>query len=94
LLFKVIYIFWPAIWIVRLQSTATGQQESMMQPDRLTIYLALAVVACGIAAVTGPSSALFTLLQVVLVVETVNLISAPGDESRGTAKALATSQGE
>lgn len=65
-----------------------------MQPDRLTIYLALGMIACGIAAVTGPSPALLTLLQVVLVVETVNLIAAPGDDSRGSVSALGTSKGE
>jgi hypothetical protein len=49
-----------------------------MQPDRVTIYLALAVIASGIAAVTGPSPALLTLAQIVLVVEAVNRIAAPG----------------
>ena len=65
-----------------------------MEPDRLTIYLALAVVASGIAAVTGPSPALFTLLQIVLVIEAINLISAPGDESHRQINALSNSQGE
>jgi hypothetical protein len=65
-----------------------------MEPDRLTIYLALGVVASGIAAVTGPSPALLTLFQVVLVVEVVNLISAPGDEARSQIRALSNSQGE
>ena len=65
-----------------------------MQPDRLTIYLALAIVASGIAAVTGPSPALLTLLQVVLVVELLNLISAPGDDVRGGAGNPRNSQGE
>ncbi|GEM_PF-6724591 len=65
-----------------------------MQPDRLTIYLALGIVASGIAAVTGPSPALLTLLQVVVVVECVNLISAPGDGDRHSAGALGNSQGE
>ena len=51
-----------------------------MQPDRLTIYLALGVVAAGIAAVTGPSPALLTMLQIVVVVECINLVAAPGDE--------------
>jgi hypothetical protein len=50
-----------------------------MQPDRVTIYLALAVVAGAIAAVTGPSLALLTLAQIVVVVELVNCIAAPGD---------------
>lgn len=65
-----------------------------MQPDRLTIYLALGIVASGIAAVTGPSLALFTLFQVVLVVEIVNLVSAPGDEVRHRAGIPGNSQGE
>ena len=65
-----------------------------MHPDRLTIYLALGIVACGIAAVTGPSMALFTLLQVVLVVECVNLVAAPGDESPPQADAFGSSKGE
>jgi hypothetical protein len=63
-----------------------------MQPDRITIYIALGVVASGIAAITGPSPALLTLLQIVLVVECVNLIRAPGDDiPRGVGK---TSQSE
>ena len=65
-----------------------------MEPDRLTIYLALAVVASGIAAVTGPSPALLTLIQIVLVIEVINLIAAPGDEARSDASALSNSQGE
>lgn len=65
-----------------------------MQPDRLTIYLALGTVASGIAAVTGPSPALFTLFQVIVVVEAVNLISAPGDELRRQASVPGNSQGE
>jgi hypothetical protein len=65
-----------------------------MEPDRITIYLALGVVASGIAAVTGPSPALLTLFQVVLVVEAVNLVSAPGDEARDSIRALNNSQGE
>jgi hypothetical protein len=63
-----------------------------MHPDRLVIYLALGVVAGGIAAITGPSPALLTLLQVVLVVECVNLIAAPGDETR--ADPVGKTQGE
>ena len=65
-----------------------------MQPDRLTIYLAISMVACGIAGVTGPSPALLTLLQVVLVVEAVNLIAAPGDDAQGSVSTVDTSQGE
>ena len=65
-----------------------------MRPDRVTIYIALGVVASGIAAVTGPSVALLTLAQIVLVVELVNLISAPGDEPAGSANAFNNSQGE
>lgn len=65
-----------------------------MQPDRLTIYLAIGVVASGIAAVTGPSSALLTLFQVVAVVEVVNLIAAPGDDVRQETRPLDNSQGE
>lgn len=65
-----------------------------MQPDRLTIYLALGVVACGIAAVTGPSAALLTLSQIVIVVESINLISAPGDLPAESYSALSTSKGE
>lgn len=64
-----------------------------MEPDRLTIYLALGVVASGIAAVSGPSPALLTLMQIVLVVEVVNLIAAPGDEP-APLQALNPSQGE
>jgi hypothetical protein len=48
-----------------------------MKPDRLTIYLAIAFVGAGIAAVTGPSPALLTLAQVVIVVEVINAITAP-----------------
>ena len=50
-----------------------------MEPDRLTIYLALGVVIAGIATITGPSLALLTLAQVVIVVEVINCINAPGD---------------
>ncbi len=65
-----------------------------MQPDRLTIYLALGVVACGIAAVTGPSPALLTLFQIVLVVESINLIAAPGDDLTAGSTLPRHSQGE
>jgi hypothetical protein len=65
-----------------------------MEPDRLTIYLALAVVACGIATVTGPSAALISLFEIVLVVEAVNLIAAPGDASHSRADTPSNSQGE
>lgn len=65
-----------------------------MEPDRLTIYLALAVVACGIAAVTGPSPALVSLFAVVFVVEAVNLISAPGDAVHPQRHIPSNSQGE
>ncbi len=65
-----------------------------MRPDRLMIYLALGIVACGIAAVTGPSLALLTLFQVVLVVEAVNLIAAPGDEVLEPASSISNPQGE
>ncbi|GAB5414530.1 MAG: hypothetical protein Cons2KO_21330 [Congregibacter sp.] len=65
-----------------------------MQPDRLTIYLAMGVIASGIAAVTGPSPALLTLIQIVAVVELINLIAAPGDDVRQRAGALDNSQGE
>ncbi len=50
-----------------------------MEPDRLTIYLALGVVIAGIATITGPSPALLTLAQVVIVIEVINRINAPGD---------------
>ena len=73
--------------------TATNKDRTQpMHPDRLVIYLALGVVACGIAAITGPSPALLTLLQVVLVVECINLIAAPGDEKR--ADLVGDTQGE
>ncbi len=65
-----------------------------MRPDRLTIYLALGIVACGIAAVTGPSLALLTLFQIVLVVETINLVAAPGDDIHAGPKLPANSQGD
>jgi hypothetical protein len=65
-----------------------------MQPDRLTIYLGLAIVACGIAAVTGPSPALLTLLQIVFVVECINLIAAPGDDTTTGGSLPRHSQGE
>ncbi len=65
-----------------------------MQPDRITMYLALGVVASGIAAITGPSLALLTLLQVVLVVESVNLIHAPGDDTQTVFRASGQSKGE
>ncbi|MEE4277997.1 MAG: hypothetical protein V2I82_05960 [Halieaceae bacterium] len=64
-----------------------------MQPDRLTIYLALGIVASGIAMLTGPSPALLSLSLVVLVVELVNLIAAPGDETRRPGNTLTASQG-
>ncbi|MEO0437691.1 MAG: hypothetical protein AAF098_12375 [Pseudomonadota bacterium] len=51
-----------------------------MSPDRTMIYLAIGLVSSGIAAVTGPSPALLSLAQIILVVEAVNLIGAPGDE--------------
>ena len=65
-----------------------------MKPDRLTIYLALGIIASGISAVTGPSPALLTLVQVVVVVELVNLISAPGDDVPRPINTLGNSQGE
>lgn len=65
-----------------------------MQPDRLTIYLALGVVAAGIAAVTGPSPALLTLLQVIVVVECINLVAAPGDDQVVERGPQGRSQGE
>ncbi len=67
--------------------------ESNMQPDRLTIYLALGLVIAGIAAVTGPSPALLTLAQVVIVVEVINRINAPGD-LRSRAAPVDHSKGE
>jgi hypothetical protein len=65
-----------------------------MEPDRITIYLALAVIAGAIAAVTGPSLALLTLAQVVIVVEVINRISAPGDLSSKTAQPVNHPKGE
>jgi hypothetical protein len=53
------------------------------RPDRLLIYLALALVAAAIASITGPSAGLLTLLQVVVVVEAINLLGAPGDGCDG-----------
>jgi hypothetical protein len=50
-----------------------------MQPDRVTIYLALGVVVAVLAAVTGPSPALLTLAQVVIVVEVISRLNAPGN---------------
>lgn len=75
-------------------STNVNEGIFDMKPDRLTIYLALAVIASGIAAVTGPSLALLTLVQIVLVVELINLIAAPGDESPASLSTLGASQGE
>lgn len=65
-----------------------------MEPDRLTIYLALAIVACGIATVTGPSPALISLFQIVLVVEAINLIAAPGDVAPPRVDTPSDPQGE
>lgn len=65
-----------------------------MEPDRFTTYIAIGVIGCGIAAITGPSPALLTLFQIVLVVEAVNLIGAPGDEIPRTDGASGNSQGE
>ena len=48
----------------------------------------------GIAAVTGPSAALLTLSQIVVVVESINLISAPGDLPLESFSALSNSEGE
>ena len=44
------------------------------RPDRLLIYLALALIGAAIASITGPSAGLLTLLQVVVVVEVINLL--------------------
>ena len=49
------------------------------RPDRLFIYLALALIA----SITGPCAGLLTLLQVVIVVEAINLLGAPGDGCDG-----------
>jgi len=65
-----------------------------MRPDRFTIYLALSVVVSAIAAITGPSLALLTLVQIVLVVEGINLVAAPGDEYPAGYSAPAKSKGE
>lgn len=65
-----------------------------MEPDRITIYIALAVVGAGIAAVTGPSPALLTLAQVVIVVELINKIWAPGDRRTRVALGVSTPEGE
>ena len=65
-----------------------------MKPDRFTTSIAIGVVASGIAAITGPSLALLTLFQIVLVVEAVNLIGAPGDEIPRANGASGNSQGE
>jgi hypothetical protein len=65
-----------------------------MRPDRITMYIALGVIASCIAAITGPSPALLTLAQIVLVVECVNLIHAPGDDIPGGAGTLSESEGE
>jgi hypothetical protein len=50
------------------------------RPDRLLIYLVLALVCSAIASISGPSAALLTLFLIIAVVEAVNLIAAPGDE--------------
>jgi len=55
------------------------------RPDRQLIYLALALVAAAIASITGPSAGLLTLLQVVVVVEAINLLGAPGDRGDDSA---------
>ena len=65
-----------------------------MEPDRLIIYLALAVVTSAIAAVTGPSPALLTLAQIVIVVELINCISAPGDRRKRVGLRAGHPQGE
>jgi hypothetical protein len=65
-----------------------------MEPDRITIYIALAVVGAGIAVVTGPSPALLTLAQVVIVVELINRIPAPGDRRTRVALWPGTPKGE
>jgi hypothetical protein len=48
-------------------------------PDRLTIYQILALLCAAIASITGPSPGLLTLLLLVVVIEAVNLLGAPGD---------------
>lgn len=65
-----------------------------MEPDRVTIYLALAVIAGAIATVTGPSLALLTLGQIVVVVELINRISAPGDLRDGAVQPVNHPRGE
>jgi hypothetical protein len=49
------------------------------RPDRLLIYPALALVAAAIAGSIGPFAGLLTLLQVVVVVEGVSRLGAPGN---------------
>ncbi|MEO0369734.1 MAG: hypothetical protein AAF197_13285 [Pseudomonadota bacterium] len=61
-----------------------------MSPDRTMIYLAIGLVSSGIAAVTGPSPALLSLAQIILVVEAINLIGAPGDERPEMRKQLSS----
>ena len=53
------------------------------RPDRLFIYPALALIGALIASITGPCAGLLTLLQVVIVVEAINLLGAPGDSCDG-----------
>ncbi|MEM1143532.1 MAG: hypothetical protein AAGI88_13205 [Pseudomonadota bacterium] len=65
-----------------------------MAPDRTTIYLAIGLISSGIATVTGPSPALLSLAQIVLVVEAINLIAAPGDDRIRRSRTLSNSQGE
>jgi len=63
------------------------------RPDRLLIYLALALIGAAIASITGPSAGLLTLLQVVVVVEAINLLGAPGDGSCGNGSRSGTGSG-
>jgi hypothetical protein len=62
------------------------------RPDRLFIYLALALLGACIASITGPSAGLLTLLQVVVVVEAINLLGAPGDGCDGKGSGSGTGE--
>jgi hypothetical protein len=62
------------------RTAALESRDAMRRgPDRLIIYLVLGLLCALIASVTGPSGGLLTLLQVVVVVEAINLLGAPGD---------------
>jgi len=82
--------------LYRIAQTAQEppQEERIVQPDRVVIYIALGLVTGLIATMTGPSLALLSLMPVVGVVEVINLVAAPGDIPVEQIISLSEAQGE